>query len=64
MIVPLITGKRVCGKMENRNACNAKRKKVCASKELKQSARGMFKRRRNNPARKLTDVIHYEVGSI
>ena len=64
MIVPLITGKRLCGKMENRNAGDAKRKKVCPSKELKQSATGVFKRRRNNPVGKLPDVIHYEVSSI
>lgn len=29
--------------MENRNACNSKRKKVCTTKEIKQNAKGVFR---------------------
>lgn len=42
---------------ENRNTCHSKRKKGCASKEIKQKAKGVFKARRNNPVGKLTYVI-------
>lgn len=62
MIVPSIAREKMCGKMENRNACNSKRKKIHASKEIKQSGKGVCKGRSNNPVGKFAYVVHLEVG--
>lgn len=64
VIVPSIAGERMCGKVENRNACISKRKKMHASKEIKQSGKEMFEGRSNNPVGKLPYVLHLEVSGI
>lgn len=64
VIVPSIAGERMCGKMENRNACNSEKEKIHASKEIKQSGKGVFKGRSNNPVGKLAYVVHLEVRGI
>lgn len=48
MIVPSTAGERVRGKMENRNACNSKRK-IRSSREIKQNIKGVFNGKKNNP---------------
>lgn len=48
VIVPSTAGERVRGKMENRNACNSKRK-IRSSREIKQSIKGVFNGKKNNP---------------